>query len=84
MNFVRYWLPAIIIVIGIALPIVRGVDEITMWACASLVGGGMSVFFLNWLYRLGHAGDEERIREAEARQFLAEHGHWPDEPPPAR
>ncbi len=84
MHFVRYWLPLGIIVLGIALPIVGGADEISMWGCAALVGSGLSVFFLNWLYRIGDEGDEERVREAEARRFLAEHGHWPDEEPPAR
>jgi hypothetical protein len=43
------------------------------------VGGGLSVLMLNWIFRIGVAGDREREHEEEARRFLEEHGHWPDE-----
>ena len=38
----------------------------------------------NVLFRIGFSGDKERQEEDAARRFLGEHGHWPDEPPPAR
>jgi hypothetical protein len=44
------------------------------------VGGGLSVLLINFLFRLGVSGDEERRREEEARQYFDEHGVWPDEP----
>jgi hypothetical protein len=37
---------------------------------------------INWLFRLGVSGDLEREEEERARQYLEEHGHWPDEEPP--
>ena len=37
---------------------------------------------LNVLYRIGSTGDRERVREDEAREYLAKHGHWPDEKRP--
>ena len=43
-------------------------------------GAGSSVLMLNFLFRLGVAGDKEREREEDARRYLAEHGQWPDEP----
>jgi hypothetical protein len=30
-------------------------------------------------YRVGVHGDRERDEEDQARAYLAEHGHWPDE-----
>jgi hypothetical protein len=47
-------------------------------------GSGLSVLLLNYLYRMGVSGDLEREREEEARRYLAEHGHWPDEEPGRR
>lgn len=49
-------------------------------------GAGLSVLMLNWMFRVGVAGDRDREREEEARRYLEEHGHWPDEPrrPPRR
>ena len=43
------------------------------------VGGGLSLIMLNFLYRLGVSGDQEREREEDARTYLEDHGYWPDE-----
>ncbi len=45
------------------------------------VGAGLSVLMLNWMFRLGVSGDRERAREEQARRYLEQHGHWPDEEP---
>jgi len=45
------------------------------------VGVAAAILLLNVLYRVGVSGDEERDREAAARDYLDEHGHWPDEAP---
>jgi hypothetical protein len=45
------------------------------------VGAGLSVLMLNWMFRLGVSGDEERDQEEQARRYLEQHGHWPDERP---
>ena len=51
-----------------------------------LVAAGISVWLLNWFYRLGVRGDRERDREDRARAYFDAHGRWPDEdePLPAR
>ena len=46
------------------------------------MGGGLSVLMINWLFRLGVSSDLEREEEERARQYLEEHGYWPDEEPP--
>jgi hypothetical protein len=45
------------------------------------VGGGLSVLMLNWTFRLGVSGEGERDRVEQARRYLEQHGHWPDEEP---
>ena len=79
--FVRYGIGGILILAGIVLWIFNvdgfGVDGFALGA-----GAGGSVLMLNWMFRVGVAGDHERDREEDARRFLEKHGHWPDEPPP--
>jgi uncharacterized membrane protein YgaE (UPF0421/DUF939 family) len=77
----RYTLPAVLVVLGLlALPIDpadQGVELFSM-----LVGAGIAVLLFNLLFRLGSRGDDDRSTEAAARDYFAEHGHWPDEKPP--
>jgi hypothetical protein len=77
---VRYGIGAVMVIAGIVLLVAvpgTGVDGFAMAA-----GGGLSVILLNALYRMGVAGDQERVREDEARRYFDEHGEWPDDPPP--
>jgi hypothetical protein len=77
---VRYVLPAVLVLAGFVLLVaVEGPLRWDGWAMC--VGAGLSVLLLNWLLRLGIEGDNERDEEAAARDYLTEHGHWPDEAP---
>jgi hypothetical protein len=68
----------VLVLVGFAALFV--VDDSTKWdAFAMCVGAGLSVALINVLFRFGAKGDEERDREEAAREYLAEHGHWPDE-----
>ncbi len=75
---VRYGIGIAMVVAGIVLGVINpggfGVDGFAM-----AVGGGLSVLLINWLFRLGVSGDQEREREEEARRYFDEHGVWPDE-----
>jgi hypothetical protein len=82
-NAVRYALPAVLVLAGFAVLIFDGGAR-RFDGFAMLVGAGLSVALINVLFRLGASGDRERDHEERARQFFSEHGHWPDEPPPAR
>jgi hypothetical protein len=74
----RYGIPFALVVGGFVL--LFAVDDEIRWdGWAMLVGSGLSVLLLNWLFRLGVAGDKERDAEEAARDYLAAHGHWPDE-----
>jgi hypothetical protein len=77
---VRYGIGGAMVLAGIVMIAVNpggfGVDGFAM-----AVGGGLSVLLINFLFRLGVSGDEERRREEEARHYFDEHGVWPDEEP---
>jgi hypothetical protein len=74
---VRYALPALIVLVAIVFICV---DPSGNWeGAAALIGAGLSVLLLNVLYRMGVEGDRDRDREARARRYFDEHGHWPDE-----
>jgi hypothetical protein len=81
--FIRYGLGWLLVVAGIVLLIVSpggfGLEGFGM-----ATGSGLSILLLNYLYRLGVAGDVEREREEQARVYLAEHGHWPDQRQPVK
>ena len=75
-QLVRLWLPIAICVVGIVLAIAYP-DRLE--AAILIVSAGLSVWLLNWLYRVGVSGEKERDAEDEARDYFAKHGRWPDE-----
>jgi hypothetical protein len=80
LRLVRYGLPAGLVLAGFILLIAA--PESTRYEGFSMcVGAGLALLLLNVLFRIGSAGDRERDDEARAREYLAEHGHWPDEKP---
>lgn len=82
MRTVRYVLPAVLFVAGWV--ILFTVDGNTRWdGWAMCLGSAGAILLLNVLFRYGAKGDEERTQEEAAREFLAQHGHWPDEAPRA-
>ncbi len=80
LRFVRYGLPALLVLAGFVL--LLAAPESTRYEGFSMaVGAGLALLLLNWLFRIGAAGDRERDEEEDAREYLAKHGHWPDEKP---
>lgn len=74
----RYGIPFALIIGGFVL--LFAVESEIRWdGWAMLVGSGLSVWLLNWLYRMGVAGDKERDAEEAARDYFSAHGRWPDE-----
>jgi hypothetical protein len=72
----RYWLPGIILVVCIVMfaidPNVVGLEAVGL-----LFGGGAAVVVVNYIQRVGFAGDVERDKEAETRAFYSRYGMWP-------
>jgi hypothetical protein len=80
LRIVRYGLPAGLVLAGFVL--LFAAPESSRYEGFSMcVGAGLALLLLNVLFRIGARGDEERDREAAAREYLATHGHWPDEKP---
>lgn len=78
-RFLRLWLPAIVCLVGVAIGAIGGFAGTSFDAMMAFLGAGSSIWLINFLWRLGVSGDDERDREEAARAYLAEHGHWPDE-----
>jgi hypothetical protein len=80
-SFVRYWLPAIVVVGGI-LAVALGSDpDARFEGGAAIIGAGLAIWMLNLFYRIGATGDRERDTEEEAREYFDRHGRWPDDEP---
>jgi hypothetical protein len=76
--WLRYGVPAALIVAGFV--ILFTVSGSTRWdGWAMCVGSGLAVLLLNFLFRYGARGDQERQAEEDARAYFAEHGRWPDD-----
>jgi hypothetical protein len=78
-RLLRWWIPGALILIGTVLLVADGFDAFGVAAFAAFAGAGSSTWLINFLWRLGVSGDDERDLEAKDRDFLAKHGHWPDE-----
>jgi hypothetical protein len=78
MPVVRYWLPGIVVLGGIAA-IAFGPSDIRWEGGLGIVGAGVAIFMINVLYRLGASGDREREQEDRAREYFDRHGRWPDD-----
>ena len=78
-RLLRWWIPAVTCLVGIVILVVDDFDGTGLDAFAAFVGAGSSIWLINFLWRLGVSGDDERDLEALDRVYLREHGHWPDE-----
>jgi hypothetical protein len=76
---VRYLLPLAIFLLGCALLLIDGGDDIGWEGFFMCTGAALAVLLLNGLFRLGAEGDKERQAEEEAREYFSRTGRWPDE-----
>jgi hypothetical protein len=72
----RYVLPAAVILAGIV--VMSFGSEANLEGGAAIVSAGLAIFFLNWLFRTGAAGESQRDAEDRARDYFDRHGRWPD------
>ena len=78
---VRWLLPAVIFLVGLVVIVAGGGDSTAIEGGFMVWGVALAVLVVNLLVRIGNEGDVSRDREEEARRYLDEHGHWPDEDP---
>jgi flagellar basal body-associated protein FliL len=77
LTIVRYVVPALVVVAGIVVMSLGSEAEVE--GGAGIVGAGLAIYAMNWLYRASVSGDRERDAEEAAREYLDRNGHWPDE-----
>ncbi|WP_249011547.1 hypothetical protein [Conexibacter sp. DBS9H8] len=85
--FWRRWLPAALCLLGVILLIADDFNLFGVDAFAAFCGAGLSVALTNVLWRIGISGNHDRDDEEDARRYLAEYGHWPEDrdgPPQGR
>ncbi len=75
MRVVRYILPAAVVIAGIVVMALGG--ETDLEGGGGIVSAGLAIYFINWLFRAGAAGERERDAEEAAREYFDRHGRWP-------
>ncbi len=79
MVLLRYVLPGAVIVAG--LVVMAFGSDTDLEGGAGILSAGLAIFFINWLFRTGAAGERQREAEDAARDYFDRHGHWPDHRP---
>ena len=78
LSATRVWLPLSLAVVGAVLTVVgHGRSNIAaVGVCLLLVA--LTVWLINWLFRMSVDSNKEREQEEEARRVFDRTGHWPD------
>jgi hypothetical protein len=76
MIALRYVLPGAVVVAGLVVMALGGESDVE--GGAGIISAGLAIYFINWLFRTGAAGDREREAEDRAREHFDRHGRWPD------
>jgi hypothetical protein len=76
MILLRYVLPAATVLGGIVVMALG--SETDLEGGGGIISAGLAIYFINWLFRTGAAGDREREAEDRAREHFDRHGRWPD------
>ena len=75
----RLWLPVGIAAVGL-VAIVLGHGRTTLaGAGVGLLLVALTVWMINWMYRLSVDSNHDRELEEQAREYFDRHGRWPDE-----
>lgn len=80
LKLVRYGIPTVLAVAGV-LFLSFGDEDVRYDMFGMCVGAALSLLLFTFLFRMGVSGERDREQEEEARRYLTEHGHWPDEKP---
>jgi membrane protein YdbS with pleckstrin-like domain len=77
----RLWLPVAIAIAGVVAIVIGHGRANSTWAAAgvSLMIVALTVWLINWLFRMSVESNRDREREEQARQYFDEHGRWPGE-----
>lgn len=81
MWLVRYGLPLLLLIVGGVLIGLGHASTRSPAAATGLVLAGLAltVWMLNWMFRMSIESNQDRAKEEAAREYFTQHGHWPDE-----
>lgn len=79
-RILRYGLPGLMLLVCVVVLIISP-DIIGLEIVGIVFGGAAGVALVNHIQRKGFAGDVDRSKEAQARDFFNEYGMWPDQAP---
>lgn len=75
-SIARYWIPGSVFV-AVAVVLIASPNIIGLEGAGLLFGGGAAVVVVNYIQKVGFAGDIDRDKEAETRDFFTRYGMWP-------
>jgi hypothetical protein len=75
----RVWLPLSIAVLGAVFTVMGHGRSNIAAVGVSLLLVALTVWLINWLFRLSLESNREREQEEEVRRDFDQTGHWPDE-----
>jgi preprotein translocase subunit SecG len=89
LSATRLWLPLTIALAGVVLIVlghgkvsdVGDSDTLLSATGVALLLVAITVWMINWMFRMSVESNRDREREEEARRYFDEHGRWPDEEP---
>jgi hypothetical protein len=75
LRFTRYGIPALAVAAGVVAMCFG--TETSLIGGAGLIGAGLAIWLISWLYRIGVEGDRARDAEDRARSYFERNGRWP-------
>jgi hypothetical protein len=79
LSATRVWLPLAIAVAGVVGIIIGHGRTSAAGAGVGLLIVAVTVWLINWMFRMSVSSNEEREREERAREHFGRTGRWPDE-----
>jgi hypothetical protein len=79
LTLTRVWLPLGLAVVGLVMTVIGHGKTVIAAVGVCLILIGLSVWLINWMFRLSVQSNRDRDREEEARNYFDRYGHWPGE-----
>jgi len=79
LSATRLWLPVVIAIAGVVGIVIGHGQNAAAGAGVGLLLVALTVWLINWMYRMSVQSNRDREREEEARRYFDRHGKWPDE-----
>jgi hypothetical protein len=77
----RIWLPLAIAIAGVVAIVIGHGRTGAAAAGVGLLIVAVTVWMLNWMFRMSVESNRDRELEEEAREYFDKHGRWPGEGP---